>query len=458
MSEYDVIIIGAGISGLTTAYLLHKKGYNILVLEKNDSVGGHIKTTHHEGFQLEAGPHSFLGSSEYIWKLIEKLDFESQAIAASSEAKNRYIYRNKKLHPLPLSPFSFLKTPLLSLKAKGRLMIEPFIPNGAKEEETAWDFFQRRFGKEAATYIMSPFVSGVYAGNVEKLGAKAAFPKFWQFENDSGSMIWGAFKYMRAKKKRFNKEGLSSRKGLYSFKQGLGQITKLLGEKLKNNIRKEIDVLHIKKESETYHLHFGDHTIKTKTLVIATPPKEATKLLSSVMADSVKLLNEIPMAPVTLIHWTVPKNIPIPPGFGFLMPKINNKRVLGTLFPSYLFPNRAPDGHILLASFYGGMLDPIACGLSASLLTNLLLQEHKEIFNTDLAQAKILKITRYEQAIPQLLPTHLNIINAIEKELKTCPGIFLAGNYITGVGMEQAVASGFQAAEKTEYYLKKRKP
>ena len=454
MSEYDVIIIGAGISGLTTAYLLHNKGYNVLILEKKNTVGGHIKTDHRNGFQLEAGPHSFLGSSEYIWKLIEKLDFEDQAIAASSTSKNRYIYRNNKLHPLPLSPFSFLTTPLLSIKAKVRLMIEPFISNGAQENETAWDFFQRRFGKEAATYIMSPFVSGVYAGNVHTLGAKAAFPKFWHFENDSGSMILGAVKYMRAKKKRFNEEGLTSKKGLYSFKQGLGQITKQLAEKLKNKTQTAIDELFIKKEGENYLLHFNNKTIKAKALVIATPPKEATKLLSSVMADSIKLLNEIPMAPVTLIHWTVPKDTPIPEGFGFLMPKINNKRVLGILFPSYLFPNRAPDDQILLASFYGGMLDPIACGLSESVLTDLLLKEHKEIFNTDLAQAKILKFTRYEQAIPQLLPSHLNLIDSIEKVLKTCPGIFLAGNYLSGVGMEQAVASGFQAAENTDNFLK----
>jgi len=450
---HDTIIIGGGISGLTAAYNLYKKGFNVLVCEKQDKVGGNIKSLRENDFILETGPHSFMGSSESIWKLIEELDFEDQAVSANTISHNRYIYKNKELLPLPLGPLSFLKTRLLSLKAKLRLMLEPFIPNGAKESDTAWEYFCRRFGKEAATYIMSPFISGIYAGDVKKLGAKAAFPKFWQFEKDHGSMIVGAFKFMRAKKKRLKKEGLVMRKGLYSFKQGLGQLTETLGERLKDHIITNAKIDTLTKDNSHYIIRVNNETHSAKSIIIATQPQETSKILEDQIPQAKDLLVKIPMAPVALIHWTVPKTYDIPPGFGFLMPRIYAERVLGTLFPSYLFSNRAPDKNCLLASFYGGTQDPQAANLEDADLVSLLKKDHASIFNKDLPELKALKILRYEHAIPQLTPEHPDLIKELINLTNQEPGLFLAGNYLTGVGMEHAVASGYQAAENTSVFL-----
>ncbi len=188
----EVIVIGAGPAGLTAAFKLRQKNIETLVLEAQDQPGGNVRTLEHQGCRLETGPHTFMGANEFVLKLVAELNLESSLIPASPAAENRYIFRDGQLHPLPTGLIHFLKTPLLSAKSKFRLSLEPLIPGKAKPLETAWEFFVRRFGVEAATYIMSPFISGIYAGNAKMLGARASFPKFWNFEKESGSMIVGA--------------------------------------------------------------------------------------------------------------------------------------------------------------------------------------------------------------------------------------------------------------------------
>lgn len=461
----DVIVVGGGISGLTAAFKLKKQGYDVLLLEEQETPGGNIKTIASDGSRMETGPHSFMGSSEYTWKLVDELGIHDAVEPASATSKNRYIYRHKKLKPLPMSFLSFLGTTLLSPAAKLRLMMEPFIRNGAKDDDTAWEFFRRRFGKEAATYIMSPFVSGVYAGDVKILGARAAFAKFWNFEKDSGSMIKGAFKYMKNKKKRLKKEGIKTKRGLFSFEGGLGKITSALAEWLDGHIETGVSVESIRKQENgdsggdnggdngkscTYIVEGSGKTWKAPMVVIATPPPMTGKMLNPMVPQLEETFNSIPMSPVILIHWRVkdPEGT-YPNGFGFLMPRLFNLRVLGTLFPSRLFKDRTADGYQLFATFYGGMTDPDALKMNDKEIVELLLKEHRKIFRRDLEGAEIIKIIRYPSAIPQLLPNHPETIAKIKTTLtKETPGIFLAGNYLTGVGIEHAAESGYRAFEE----------
>ena len=164
------------------------------------------------------------------------------------------------------------------------------------------------------------------------------------------------------------------------------------------------------------------------------------------------------MAPVALMHWRVrdPDNT-LPNGFGFLMPRVLKLRVLGTLFPSKLFKDRINDGWQLMASFYGGMTDPDAMDFSDRELTELLFEEHRKIFKKDLADAEVIKILRYPGGIPQLLPDHPEKIEKVQELLaEKAPGIFLAGNYLTGVGIEHAVESGYRASDISSAYLDKK--
>jgi oxygen-dependent protoporphyrinogen oxidase len=450
----DAIVIGGGISGLTTAYNLRQQGYSVRLLEQKAEVGGNIRTVACDGFRLEVGPHSFMGSSEYVWKLTGDLRLEEDAESAQAASRYRYIYRDGRLHPLPMGPGMFLRTPLLSLGAKLRLGLEPFIPSGARDEDTAWEFFCRRFGREAATYIMSPFVSGVYAGDVRMLGARAAFRKFWEFEKDGGSMILGAVKYMRAKRKRLAAEGATPRRGLFSFIGGLGRITQRLGAVLGDAVCTGVTVEAIRPTPAGFEVVSPQGSWSGRCVVLAAPPAAAAAILGGALPELRAEFEAIPMAPVVLVHWSPgPGQNGGPPGFGFLMPRHYDLRVLGTIFASQLFSQRAPDGAALYSSFYGGMHDPAAMNLTDDELGELVTADHRHIFGHNALAPRVIRIWRYPAAIPQLLPGHPERIGEIRRRIRELPGLFLAGNYLTGVGIEHATESGYLAAAQCSAYL-----
>jgi len=451
---HDVIVIGGGIAGLSCAWKLSNDGLDVLVLEEKSVAGGNIRTEEHEGYRLELGPYSVLGGSETLWRMVEELGIEELAVRSEAAADNRFIYRDGRLQPLPLSFGGFLGTRLLSTRAKLRLMAEPFVRNGARPDDTAWQFFVRRFGEEAAMYVMGPFVSGIYAGDPKLLGARAAFPKFYDFERTSGSMIGGSIKYMLAKRRRMKREGIKSRKGLFSFEGGLGRVTAELAARLGQRVLTDAPVESVSHEHSEFTVEAAGGPYRSRALVSAVPPTAASKILERLVPDIVRPMEAIPMAPVTLIHWSQPAGTGhIPPGFGFLMPRHYGLRVLGTVFASQLFSGRAPAGRELLSSFYGGMLDRQFMELDDQQVIDTLRSEHSRILGCDLTRPEMIRIIRYPGAIPQLLPDHPERMEEIERCLARHPGLVLAGNYLTGVGVEHAVASGYNAYSQVRGYL-----
>ena len=452
--ELDVLVIGGGISGLTAAWLLKRQGLRVRLLEGASVAGGNIRTVEQGGFRMETGPHSFLGSSEYVWRLIEELGAANATEPASAIASNRYIYRDGALHPLPMGVGSFLSTRLLSLKGKLRLMVEPLIRNRASEKETAWEFFDRRFGEEAATYIMGPFVSGIYAGDVRQLGARAAFQKFWSFERDRGSMVIGAFGYMWQKKKRLAAEGREVRRGLYSIRGGLGGLTGKLADELGAALTTDARVDRVFSCDGGLVAAASDREWSARAMVLAVPPRQAADLLRELAPGAGDRLRTVPMAPVTLTHWTFTgSGGVVPPGFGLLVPRLYDVRALGTLFPSQLFTGRAPGEQPLLSSFYGGSLDPEALEMDDDELESTLHRDHQALLGPDIPAPRTLRTFRYDGAIPQLLPDHPEGMSRVQEETDRVAGLFLAGNYLTGVGMEQAVESGYAAASRVADHL-----
>lgn len=445
----DVIVVGGGISGLTAAWKLSRAGLDVTLLEEKPDPGGHTRTIASGGYRMDAGAHSFPGSSETVWRLAAELGLSEEVEAARDASRKRYIYRDGRLHALPLGPGSFVSTRLLSAKAKLRLMAEPFIPGGGSPDETAWEFFRRRFGEEAATFVMGPFVSGIYAGDVRLLGARAAFPKFWQFENDAGSMIRGAVGHMRRKRKRLAKEGLAPRRGLFSFRGGLGRITAKLVEDLGTAVETGRRVERITPSGDGFEVEGGRKTWRSRAVIVATPPRQTASILGEALPEIVEPLERVPMASVTVVHWSpdVPYDT-VPAGFGFLMPRFCGLRVLGTVFASHLFSGRAPEGRLLFSSFYGGMLDPGAVDLDDAALASLVFAEHETIFGVPLGPRLVLRVLRHREAIPQLTPDHPERMALLERARGKLPRLFLAGNYLTGVGVEHATESGYRAAEK----------
>ena len=219
---FDVIVIGGGITGLVAAYRLTRRGQKVLLIEKNPRLGGNISTLREAGYIFEEGPQTILANNPAVWELIEEL--KAPVEKASPSSQKRYIYKGGKLIPIPLKPQEFLTTPLVGIKSKLLLFGELFKKPLEVEDTSVADFVREHFGEEFLTYFVQPFVSGIYAGDAERLSLRYAFPKLWEIQRRYGSLL-----------RAFIKEKRVAPKGeLISFKGGLKTLIDLLAEKIPN--------------------------------------------------------------------------------------------------------------------------------------------------------------------------------------------------------------------------------
>ncbi|RMD52137.1 MAG: protoporphyrinogen oxidase, partial [Nitrospirae bacterium] len=265
----DVIVVGSGISGLSTAHFLIKKGYKVLIIEKDEHIGGVIKTDRIDGFLVEYGPNSTLDTTPILHLLFKDIGVEDDVVYANPLAKNRYIVRNKRLQPVPTGLLSFLKTPLFSKSAKMRILKEPFIPPSKKEDESLSEFVIRRLGREFLDYAIDPFVAGVYAGLPQELSVKSAFPKLYNLEKKYGSLIKGAILgyWQRRKQKERSKQSAP----MLSFRYGMQTLTDAIANRLKDRIKKGVDISSIGYRDGLYELRLrkedGEYTLTSRALV-----------------------------------------------------------------------------------------------------------------------------------------------------------------------------------------------
>ncbi|PIR20759.1 MAG: protoporphyrinogen oxidase [Deltaproteobacteria bacterium CG11_big_fil_rev_8_21_14_0_20_47_16] len=448
----DVVIIGAGIAGLTAAYTLKKAGYRVLVLERSDHSGGLIQTANYQDFLCELGPNTFLPTAKPLRNLITKLGIDSELIQSPSEHNRRYIFKKGKLQELHMSPFAFLKSGLVSLAGKLRLLWEPFAKGPPSEQdESVADFVTRRLGSEILDSIVDPMVTGIIAGNPHELSAAAAFPKLVNMERHYKS-IFGA---MRARKKNSK----TSPHGLLGFKNGMGTLCHALNKQLDPDIWHNVQIEKItQRQDRQWELrltHKDGHFIQTTpTLLIATPAYVTATLLSSISPDCVTPLSAIPYAPITVVHLGYSKKEinNLPNGFGFLVPRSERIRLLGTIWSSQIFSNRAPDGYTLLTAMYGGASDPDIMEMSDNDLVKQIQSDLEQTLSIS-TRPSFINIRRIIRGIPQYTIGHLNRIDHLDTLLKMRPGLFLTGNYLTGYSVSETVLNATQAATETAEYL-----
>ena len=446
----EVIIVGGGIAGLTCAWKLKAAGYEVLVLEAADQPGGNVRSDPVDGFLLERGPHTFMPSADDVFTLARELKQESELTGSRKEAQARFIVRRGKLHRAPMGPGSFLSTRLLSFRGKWRLATEPFrTKDRGSPDDTAAQFFARRFGPEAARILAGAFISGIYAGDPEKLSAPAAFPLFWGFEQEAGSMIRGAWRHRKGRRK--SQKGLggpvpSRGKGLFSFNRGLGQLSRALADRLSAELRLGHPVRTVRREGINFSVETPREQVLAPRLVMAVPPPQAGAILTGLDPELGELLRGIPMAPMAVIHLGYHARRPeVPEGFGFLAPRGEGVRSLGVLFPSRLFEGRVPDNGELLTGYVGGVKDPQALELDDSALSAIVLADLEKLIGLK-GRPDLVRVVRHEQAIPQFNLGHLARMAKIHERLRKNSGLLLAGNYLKGVGLKDAVSSGLEGA------------
>jgi len=440
------IVIGAGIAGLSAALKLKSRGVNVSLFEQSSQVGGYLRTLKQDGYLLELGPNTFLNSSESLWRLAESVGLEKEKITAEPKTgKKRFIFAGEKLHVVPAGP-KILFSSVMSMGGRLRLLKEPFVrpfeinPKVPQYDEPLAMFVRRRFGSEALEKLVTPFVSGIYAGDPEKLSLKAVFPRLGQIEEKYGSVLKG----MRELKGEIKSSGLGS------FRGGMGDLIKAVESNLAGEIIKNARVTDVEPLNGAYLVKYEqDGELKktlVKRLICAVPAYAASRILSGFSDELSELLSGIKYAPVVVVHTGFKKKDVRHAlnGFGCLVPRGERVRLLGSLWTSSLFPNRAPDGNVLLTNFLGGCLDPEAIDLTNDDIMRVLSQDLLKLLYIK-SSPNFACITRYSHAIAQYNVGHIRRINRIKELVEKFEGLYLTGSYFTGI----SVASTIEHAEKT---------
>lgn len=438
----SVGILGAGITGLSIAYVLDKQGFDVSVYEKEDCVGGVIQSHRSGGWLMERGPNTLMVRCKEVWNLLKELNLDEEILEADEKSVRRYILKDGQLMPLPSSLVEFLKTGLLSGRAKFRLLKEPFIASAKESEESIADFITRRLGKEVLDYAVNPFVAGIFAGDPEKLSLKHTFSKLHELEQEYGSLLKGMLR---------QKKNNSSRKALISFKNGLQTLPIAIGNQLKDSIKLNHKVERIRFLDKEWHLNFKNGTVVRHNAIVATIPVHA---LTSLMTESdaremVSNLGNIFYAPMSVIHLGFRKDQVEHSldGFGMLIPEAEQGKLLGTLFSSTLFPERAPDGHALLTSFIGGARNPEMAQLPKKELFEIARSELGRLLGIT-GQPGFASHTCWEKAIPQYEIGYDQHLQKMEELENRFPGLYLAGSFRGGVSVPDCITHGLEKVRK----------
>lgn len=463
-----IVVIGAGISGLSTAFAIErlaaKAGLEVetQVLEKLDRTGGKIHSIQDEGYICEWGPNGFLDNKPMTLELCDRLGIDNQLLRSNDNARKRFIYSEKVLHRLPENGPSFLKSPLISWPGKMRLACEMLIPKRTDGvDETLADFGRRRLGPEALNKLIAPMVSGIFAGDPETMSLKSCFPKINSLEQEHGGLIKAMIKL--AKKKRAEvKEGkvVASAAGpggvLTSFNEGIQELSDGAAKALSGEVSTEATVTKIDKKEGGYLLHLEDGgQLEAEMVVSAAPAYAAAAMIDELDGDAAELLREIPYATMNVVCFGYQRDKIKHDlnGFGYLIPKAEKCNTLGTLWDSSIFPNRAPEGHVLLRSMMGGGTNPGAIDLSEDEVKARTMDDLKMIMGIA-AEPDFIRIFRHRKAIPQYIVGHSQRLQELDEKMTKHPGLYLTGNAFGGVGLNDCVNSSNLVAEKVIEALK----
>ena len=431
-----IIVLGGGLSGLTTAYELAKHDPDVLVLEAGQVAGGCIKTDRKQGYLVEHGPNSMLVNRQQVLNFIQELGLGDNLQEADAKANNRFIVKNRKLHALPTSALSFVGTSLFSMGDKFRLFKEPFIKRGPKDESVA-DFVRRRLGNGFYDYAINPFVSGVYAGDPDKLLARAAIKKVWVLEEKHGSLIGGALAMITGRDKP---EGRIKGR-LLSFKDGMRSLPLALAEKLGDKIRTGVRADRIEQQDGGWAVLTEQGRFTCDHLVLATPADVTADLLAPFSTEAATALRAIPYAPVAVAHFGFKRRAITHSlnGFGCLIPRKEQISTLGMLFSSTLFPGRLPEDDLaLLTCFIGGATCNEIRDWSDEQVSERVLADLRAVVGIE-GDPCFANFVRWSRAIPQYTFGHFERIQVVAETLTGLGNISARANWKDGISVPDCI-------------------
>ncbi len=446
----EIVIIGAGLTGLTMGFYLKKAGVNFKIVDKSAKTGGVIQTISEKGFVYETGPNTGVVSSPEMAELFEDLAGKCELEIADPSAKRRLIWKDNQWHALPSGLWSAITTPLFTWGDKFRILGEPWRKKGTDPNEKLAELVKRRLGRSFLDYAIDPFISGIYAGNPNELVTRYALPKLWKLEQDYGSFIKGAIKKAKLPKDERDKKAT---KEVFSAKGGLGRLIDALTESIgSENILLSAETM-VKPISGGFQLQITTPeqliSVETPHLITTCGGYALPKLLPFLDEEEVAPFNELKYAAVTqvLLGFDKWKGISLK-AFGGLVPGKENKNILGVLFTSSFFEGRAPKGGALLSVFMGGTKRPDIAEMDNYEIESLINKDLPRMMSNRSLNPDMLRILRYPKAIPQYTESSGKRFDMIELLQQKYPGLILAGNIRDGIGMSDRVKQGRTIAEE----------
>jgi len=454
-SRYDVAIIGGGISGLALLHYLRrlKPDASVRLFEAETRLGGTIGTDNVDGYSLDWGPNGFLDREPLTLQLCDELGLRDRLERANDNVSKRFILRGGRLREVPMSPVSFMMSDILSLSGRLRVLMEPFVKrsvNGA--DESIYDFVTRRIGREAADYLVQPMVSGVYGGLANRLSLASCFPIMREMETEYGSL----FKAMIAKARKARREGRKSggpsgpAGHLTSFKGGLYAVIDRFAELYGDWITTGRAATELTRDNDEFHLRFADGGRESaKAVVLAVPAFNAAQMVGGLSNELQKAMASIPYAPISVVclgydSRAVANSLD---GFGFLIPQKENRRILGSIWTSSIFADRAPDGRVQFRVMLGGDGNHEVATLSDDELVRSAREDLGSIIGVA-GEPELVRVYNWQQGIPQYRLGHERVLERIEAELASIGNLYITGNAYRGIGLNDCVKQSHRVARQ----------
>ncbi|MXX02633.1 MAG: protoporphyrinogen oxidase [Gemmatimonadetes bacterium] len=479
-----VVVVGGGIAGLSAVHRLTESGHpglEVTLLERSDRFGGTIRTVERDGCLVELGPDSFLTSKPWLSDLADRLGVADRIIPTAQTHRRSHVVHRGKLHPLPdgflmMAPtrlWPMVGTSLFSWKGKARCALDLVLPRGtATGDESLGAFVRRRFGGEVLERVVQPLIGGIYAGDPDTLSLKATIPRFFEMEQRHRSVIKAMVAQRRAAAKRQrdasagsgasagngnsvssgDRAGSGARYGeLASFDRGMETIVQALLRRLPSDaMHTQADVTRLTRDGSGLSLSCGDgRHFQADGVILSVPSRHAAELLHRTDTDLYDELAAIPHASSAVMNLAYRRSdVPHPLDcFGFVVPAVEDRKIIACTFSSVKFPNRAPEGLVLLRVFLGGMLQQELLKSGDEILLRIVRGELRDLMGIE-NEPLHTELARYPDAMPQYLVGHGRRVERIGSLLGRHPGLALAGNAYGGVGLPDCVRSGEQAAER----------
>lgn len=468
-SSPRIAIIGGGVTGLAAAHRLFElnPAAQVTLFEASGRLGGVLQTERRDGYLIERSADMFTTREPWALDLCRRVGIESDLIETNKQHRRAFVVHKGKLVPVPegftlMSPakvWPILTTPLLSPQGKLRLAWEYFTPKKKDSaDESLESFVTRRFGREAFDRLIQPLIGGIYTADPSLLSMQATLPQFVEMERRAGSLIAGV-RGQRAEG-RGQKSGVRDREsgaryGMFlAPRDGIQRLVDAVAAKLPlGAVRLNAKVEKITRADggSKWHLYVaGEEPREFDGVILASPAPVTGILLDGVDAELARLVSSIPQAGcnVALLGFRREQIAHPLDGFGFVVPAIEKRRIIAGSFSSVKFPDRAPEGKVLLRVFIGGALQPESLSLSAAETSKIVLEELRDLLGVS-GEPEFCDIAHWHDAMPQYHVGHLEKVRQIEVRAAAIPGLAIAGNSYHGVGVPFCIHDGEQAAERS---------